>query len=121
MTKAALLLRDEQPKVVDVAFDFVFASHEGFIRAFSMQFGVSPIDCRSSPGPIRLFMPDRVRDRCLALQKGEIKMATNETAKTVFVQVVERPASKVILKQGVKATHYLEYCGEVDCDVWDIL
>ena len=121
LTKAALLLRDEQPKIVDVAFDFVFASHEGFTRAFSRQFGVSPVDYRRNPKQIRLFMPDRARDRYLKLQKGEIEMATDEVAKTVFVQVVERPARKVIMKRGVRATHYFEYCGEVGCDVWDVL
>ena len=121
LTKAALLLRDEQPKIVDVAFDFVFASHEGFTRAFSRQFGVSPVDYRRNPKQIHLFMPDRARDRYLKLQKGEIEMAADEAAKTVFVQVVERPARKVILKRGVKATHYFEYCGEVGCDVWDAL
>jgi AraC family transcriptional regulator len=121
LTKAALLLRDEQPKIVDVAFDFVFASHEKFTRAFSRQFGVSPVDYRRNPKQIRLFMPDRARDRYLKLQKGEIEMAADEAAKTVFVQVVERPARKVILKRGVKATHYFEYCGEVGCDVWDAL
>ncbi len=42
LSKAAVLLRDKQPKVVDVAFDFVFDSHEGFTRAFVKQFGVSP-------------------------------------------------------------------------------
>ena len=121
LTKAALLLRDEQPKIVDVAFDFVFASHEGFTRAFSRQFGVSPVDYRRNPKQIRLFMPDRARDRYLKLQKGEIEMAADEAAKTLFVQVVERPARKVILKRGIKATHYFEYCGEVGCDVWDVL
>jgi len=121
LTKAALLLRDEQPKIVDVAFDFVFASHEGFTRAFSRQFGVSPVDYRRNPKQIHLFMPDRARDRYLKLQKGEIEMAADEAAKTVCVQVVERPARKVILKRGVKATHYFEYCGEVGCDVWDAL
>lgn len=121
LTRAALLLRAEQPRIVDVAFDFVFASHEGFTRAFSKQFGVSPVEYRRNPKPIRLFMPDRARDRYLKLQKGEIEMAADKAAKTVFVQVVERPARKVILKRGIKATHYFEYCGEVGCDVWDAL
>lgn len=34
LSKAAVKLRDEQIRVVDVAFDFVFESHEGFTRAF---------------------------------------------------------------------------------------
>lgn len=40
---------------------------------------------------------------------------------TVFVQVVDRPERKLILKRGVKATGYFEYCDEVTCDVWGIL
>ena len=42
LSKAALLMRDEQVKVLDVALDFVFDSHEGFTRAFSKNFGISP-------------------------------------------------------------------------------
>jgi AraC-like DNA-binding protein len=35
LSRAALKLRDEKVKVLDVAMDFVFDSHEGFTRAFS--------------------------------------------------------------------------------------
>ncbi len=34
LSRAALRLRDEEVRIVDVAFDFVFRSHEGFTRAF---------------------------------------------------------------------------------------
>jgi AraC family transcriptional regulator len=40
---------------------------------------------------------------------------------TIFVQVVERPARKLILKRGTKAEDYFSYCAEVSCDVWDVL
>ena len=40
LSRAALRLRDEEVKIVDVAFDFVFDSHEGFTRAFSKHFGL---------------------------------------------------------------------------------
>ena len=119
LTKAALTLRDEKQRIIDVAFDFVFDSHEGFTRAFSKEFGVTPKRYSQSPQPIQLFMPHRIRDYYLTLHKGEKKMS--ETAKTVFVQVVERPVRKAILKRGVKAADYYEYCGEVGCDVWGML
>lgn len=45
----------------------------------------------------------------------------NKKIATVFTQVVERPKRKLILKRGIKATHYFEYCEEVGCDVWGIL
>ena len=48
-------------------------------------------------------------------------MDKNSNVNTVFVQVIERPARKLILKRGIKATHYFEYCEEVGCDVWGIL
>ena len=122
LSKAAILLRDKQPKVVDVAFDFVFDSHEGFTRAFFKQFGLSPKEYRGRPKPIQLFMPYRIRDYYLTLQKGAVKMSEKKSANTVFVQVVERPARKVILKRGTKATHYFEYCEDVNCgDVWGVL
>lgn len=44
-----------------------------------------------------------------------------ENVKTVFVQRVEKPARKVILKRGVKARDYFAYCEEVGCDVWGTL
>ncbi len=127
LSKAAVQLRDNQDRVIDVAFDFVFDSHEGFTRAFGRQFGVSPKSYSEAPSPIPLFMPFRIRDFYLMLQKGEIDMKEkNEkkeknATKTIFVQVVERPARKVILKRGIRATHYFDYCEEVGCDVWGIL
>lgn len=39
----------------------------------------------------------------------------------IFVQVVDRPARKLILKRGVRATHYYEYCDEVGCEVGEEL
>ena len=121
LTRAALTLRDGQQRIIDVAFDFMFDSHEGFTRAFSRQFGVTPKRYSQSPQPIQLFMPYRIRSHYLTLQKGDKKMPKKETAKTVFVQAVERPARKVILKRGVKAADYYEYCEEVGCDIWGML
>ena len=42
LSRAAIKLRDDNVKIIDVAFDFVFDSHEGFTRAFSKQFGMTP-------------------------------------------------------------------------------
>lgn len=44
-----------------------------------------------------------------------------EEEQNVFVQVVEKPGRKVIIKRGVKAKQYFEYCEEVGCDVWGLL
>jgi len=47
-------------------------------------------------------------------------MKRNEK-QTVFTRVAERPERRLIMKRGVKAEEYFGYCGEVGCDVWDIL
>lgn len=123
LSQAAIALKAQNTKVIDVAFDFVFDSHEGFTRAFSKQFGVSPkayAKC-TNDSQAALFFPDDVRDYYLKYQKGEDHMKETSKQNTVFVQVVERPQRKLILKRGTKATHYFEYCEEVGCDIWETL
>ena len=111
-------------KVIDVAFDFVFDSHEGFTRAFTRQFGISPRQFRRNQPSVVLFMPDRMRSYYPPHPKGSAPMKSQNgkpQSQVVFVQIVDRPARKMILKRGKKATHYFEYCGEVGCDTWEQL
>lgn len=44
-----------------------------------------------------------------------------EKVRNVYIQLIEKPKRKVIIKRGVKATDYFEYCNEVGCDVWGLL
>jgi AraC-like DNA-binding protein len=121
LSRAALKLRDDDVRITDVAFDFVFGSHEGFTRAFSREFGMTPKYYSKNQPLIKFFIPNDFRDYYLTVQKGVNVMAESPKANTVFVQVVDRPARKLILKRGINATDYFEYCEEVGCDVWDIL
>lgn len=121
LSRAAIKIRDENTRIIDVALDFAFDSHEGFTRAFSKQFGMTPKDYSKNAPPIRLFMPNRIRDYYLTLQRGESTMKQESNTNTVFVQVVDRPARKLILMRGIKASHYFEYCEEVGCGVWGVL
>ncbi|HWR29755.1 MAG TPA: AraC family transcriptional regulator [Negativicutes bacterium] len=121
LSRAALKLWDEEVKIIDVAFDHVFDSHEGFTRAFSKQFGLTPQEYRRKSPPLPLFMPSRIRDYYLILAKGAMNMTESAKIRTIFTQVVDRPARKLLLKRGVKATHYFEYCEEVGCDIWGVL
>jgi hypothetical protein len=66
-------------------------------------------------------MPNGIRGYYLTLQKGDDMMTEKVKPNTVFVQVVDRPARRLILKRGIKAIHYFEYCDEVGCDVWGLL
>jgi AraC-like DNA-binding protein len=121
LSRAALKLRDDDVRITDVAFDFVFGSHEGFTRAFSREFGMTPKYYSKNQPLIKFFIPNDFRDYYLTIQKGVNIVAENPRVNTVFVQVVDRPARKLILKRGINATDYFEYCEEVGCDVWDML
>lgn len=118
LTDAARRLKDSQAKVIDVALDSHFESVDGFQRAFLREFGVNPGSYANHPVPVRYFIPYGVkfRDRKFNTQMEKI-METKNT----FIQLIKKPARKVIIKRGEKATHYFEYCEEVGCDVWGIL
>jgi len=130
LSAAARLLAAGGSRVVDVAFDFVFDSHEGFTRAFSRQFGLTPAGFMKIRPALPLFLPSPMREYFSRRQKGEPgmkkKKERNEEierprAQVVFVQIVERPARRLLLRRGKTAEHYFEYCEEVGCDVWDRL
>ena len=46
---------------------------------------------------------------------------SGEKVKAIFVQIIERPARKVLLLRGKKAEEYFEYCEEVGCEVHSFL
>lgn len=121
LSRAAEKLRDNSPRIVDVALDFVFDSHEGFTRAFSKQFGMSPREYSRSKLNLQLFKPSRAREYYLEVKKREVIMSEHQNVYPVFVQVVDRPARKLILLRGNKAENYFEYCDEVGCEIWDTL
>lgn len=122
LARATLQLRDTSDRVLDVALDTAFESHEGFTRAFSDRFGLTPEQYRKHPQPLALFQPRSARHYFLHKTKGATEM-TEQTraASTVFVQVMERPARKLILLRGQRATDYWGYCEELGCDVWGVL
>lgn len=117
LSKSAIRLRDEKVKVIDIAFDSGFNSVDGYQRAFYKEFGCNPKTFYQRPVPLSLFIPYGVKFK--TLWKKEI--STMEKVKNVFLQVIEKPKRKVIIKRGVKAKGYLQYCEEVGCDVWGIL
>ncbi len=121
LTKAALYLRDNDSKIIDVALDYVFDSHEGFTRAFSKEFGISPHKYSKTTPPVQLFLPFKVYDHSLNSYKEDKNMTDKKLTKSIFVQVIDRPARKLLLKRGIKATEYFEYCEEVGCDIWALL
>jgi AraC-like DNA-binding protein len=120
LTHGAKHLADGNPRIADVASVCAFDSHEGFTRAFSREFGISPETYKSDPVPLRFFVPYSVLIRYLVKNKEEREMKGKEK-QTVFTHVIERPKRKLIIKRGIKAEEYFGYCNEVGCDVWGIL
>lgn len=122
LTEAALILRDENKKVIDVALDFVFDSHEGFTRAFSKEFGIAPRKYKAKTPAINLFLPGKAYDTYRVLHhEDRMHERMDDMTKSIFVQVIERPERKCLLKRGRSASEYFEYCEEVGCDVWNVL
>lgn len=116
LAKAALKLKNEYERIIDIALDLGFGSVDGFTRAFTREFGMCPSAYAADPVPVTLFVPYGVKFK--ELGKDEITM---ENLKSVFVQVIQKPERKVIIKRGIAAEDYFPYCEEVGCDVWGIL
>jgi len=105
LAEATQKLRDKNLSVLDIALSLAFGSHEGFTKAFSRQFGCSPRQYRKT-------LPKN------HILKGTIPMSE----KIVFTQVIERPARRLLIFPAKNATHYGEYCDEVDSGyVWNFL
>jgi len=118
LSRAAVRLREEEVKVIDVAFDFLFDTHEGFTRAFSRQFGITPRNFTQYKPPLRLFIPENVHEKYLTLERGKAMTNENQKTNTIFVQVVHRPARKLIRNEVSKplitlptATKWAARCG----------
>ena len=117
LAKSTLRLRDEKIRVIDAAAELGFESVDGYQRAFLREFGCNPKEYALHPVPLPLFTAYGVKFR--ELWKKEPNEMENE--KSVFIQTIEKPRRKVILKRGVKAAEYWSYCEEVGCDVWGVL
>ncbi|MCR5531140.1 MAG: AraC family transcriptional regulator [Lachnospiraceae bacterium] len=114
LSKSALRLRDEKCPILDVAMEMGFGSVDGYQRAFRREFGCNPKEYSTGPVPIWLFTPSLVMN-------PERNVSDMSEIRNVFIQVIEKPARKVIIKRGIKANEYWSYCNEVGCDVWGLL
>ena len=75
-------------------------------RAFYREFGCNPREYSQNPIPIYLFTPYGIK----SIKGGKEKTMTN--VKTIFIQTLEKPHRRVLIKRGVKATDYFAYCEE---------
>jgi len=116
LSRSALRLRDEKCKVSDIALESGYDSVDGFQRAFLDEFGCNPHEYAKSPVPLSFFTPYGVKFRTMWKESRTMEKPVN-----IFIQVIEKPERKAIIKRGIKADDYWSYCQEVGCDVWGIL
>lgn len=115
LTEAAKQIKKANARIIDVALEMGFESHDGFTRAFVKEFKMTPSSYKNNHSPITFFVPYGVKFRQL---KENNKMGN---VRNVFIQVINKPERKVIIKRGVKASEYWDYCNEVGCDIWGTL
>lgn len=109
---AAERLRTEGGKIVSVAFDFGFNSHEVFTRSFSSYFGIAPKTFRNIRPEIKHFMPKGLKAYPLEYREEDMETMI------VFTRILEKEERRLLYYPGKQATHYFMYCEEVGCDVW---
>lgn len=118
LTTAAKELRDSSEKVVHVALNGGFDSHDGFTRAFAKQFDITPKKYQSEKPPVNYFTYYPVRDYYFYTQKRNETNMKQEFSSIVTVQAVNRPARKLIVLRCEKASDYFSFCEEKGCD-WE--
>lgn len=109
LAKAALRIKNENVRIIDVAFDLGFGSVDGFTRAFFREFGICCQSC--SHHSVRAL-----RCKSQSTQKGKNDNENKQHFYSGHPQA--RPQGSL---RGIKAENYFPYCEEVGCDVWGLL
>lgn len=112
LIRAAEQMKNKGGKIVNIAFDYGFNSHEVFTRAFSTYFGISPKQFRQIKPKIKHFMPKGLKVFPLEYKER------NMNNLIIFTQIMRKEERQLLYYPGKDATHYFEYCEEVGCDVW---
>jgi len=117
LTKAAQALQNPNSKVLDIALNNGFDSHDGFTKAFTRQFDITPQKYSRETPAVSWFVHHPIEDY-YALKEGTEHMEKEPISRTMTVTAVDRPARKLILVRSVKATEYFSFCEEMGCD-WE--
>lgn len=109
---AAGRIRRGEGKIIDVALDCGFNSHEVFTRSFSAYYGISPKRFRTLKPEIKHFMPRGFKVFPLEHREKEMENFV------IFTQILQKEERQLLLIRGKKATEYFGFCEEAGCDVW---
>ena len=103
-------------RVTDTALSLGFGSADGYTRAFTREFGLTPSEYLKTRVPLTLFIPYGVKFRELRKDNQEMEITNN-----IFIQVIRKPGRKALIKRGISAADYFPYMEEVGCDIWGLL
>jgi len=110
LSESAKKLINTDDKILDVALDSHFNSHEGYTRSFAKRFSVTPDEYRKSKIAIPLFIGHPANHYHI-LKEGQVV----ENTSICTVIPVNRPERKLIYLPSKSATGYLSYCEEKGC------
>lgn len=113
LSNSAQKLLNTDNKVIDIAFNSHFQSHEGYTRSFIKRFSITPNEYRNKKVAIPLFT-QYPANHYRILKEGQ----TMDTSSICTVTPMNRPKRKLIYKVSKLAKDYLSYCEEVGCD-WE--
>ena len=115
LSAAARQIADGAENVLDVALSHQYDSHEGFTKAFTSAFGVSPVAHRKGSRPIRYFIPYPVSPKDTMFKRKDDKPMEHTP---VTATIAQRPARKLITLYSETGTDYWSFCQEKGCD-WE--
>lgn len=113
LSAAAEALAGRSESVLNVALSHRYDSHEGFTKAFSSAFGISPRVYRQGGRPIQYFIPYP-----LSLPKKMFERKDDAMNTTVTATILPRPARKLMLLYSKTGVDYWTFCQEKGCD-WE--
>lgn len=112
---AAQMLTGTSQSVLETAIAAGFDSHDGFTKAFTREFHLTPSDYRRTRPPVAWFIASPVRHYYSYLDPDQ---ETTMTTITCTVTIVDHPAARVLLQRAARATEYWSYCDEKGCE-WE--
>lgn len=118
LTAAARELSDGTAGVLEIALNHQYQSHEGFTKAFTEYFGVTPRQYRREQMPLAYFVAYPVKHYFMALEWQRSKMMRPNKLLFCTVTILRLPQRSLIFLPSRRATEYWSYCEEVGCQ-WE--
>lgn len=84
LSRAAADLIGTNKRIIDIAFDYGFNSHESFIRSFKKIYSLTPSQFRKTKPDFRFYDKCPIGSIELKLQKGKVKLKTDILHKSNF-------------------------------------